>query len=172
MGRMWPNLKINPHAMAENVNVGLFTYPVLMVKWIFCFIKLNHVPVGEDCATFEITRDIAQRFNAVYGPHFTIPEVFIPKRVRAWCPCLSRRKNVEIWWNAIMWSALLEDPNAKAEKIKRGDWPDELPVIRYDVKNKAGVSTLLDILSGVLLGHIVELEAEFNVKCMGISKAR
>ena len=121
---------------AENINVGLFTYPVLMAADILLY-QANQVPVGEDQKQhLEITRDIAQRFNALYGPHFAVPEVFIPKAV--------------------------------AKKIKRAVTDsDEPPVIRYDVKNKAGVSNLLDILSGVSGKTIAELEQEFEGKMYG-----
>ena len=63
---------------------------------------------------------------------------------------------------------LLEDPKAVAKKIKRAVTDsDEPPVIRYDVKNKAGVSNLLDILSGVSGKTIAELEQEFEGKMYG-----
>ena len=64
---------------ADNINAGLFTYPVLMAADILLY-QANLVPVGEDQRQhLEITRDIAGRFNGVYGPVFTVPEAFIPK---------------------------------------------------------------------------------------------
>lgn len=64
---------------AENINVGLFTYPVLMAADILLY-QANQVPVGEDQKQhLEITRDIANRFNALYGDLFAVPEPFIPK---------------------------------------------------------------------------------------------
>ncbi|KYK90031.1 tryptophanyl-tRNA synthetase, partial [Aggregatibacter actinomycetemcomitans serotype d str. SA508] len=154
---------------AENVNVGLFTYPVLMAADILLY-QANQVPVGEDQKQhLEITRDIAQRFNALYGPHFAVPEVFIPKagaRVMSLLePEKKMSKSDENRNNVI---GLLEDPKAVAKKIRRAVTDsDEPPVIRYDVKNKAGVSNLLDILSGVSGKTIAELEQEFEGKMYG-----
>ena len=154
---------------AENINVGLFTYPVLMAADILLY-QANQVPVGEDQKQhLEITRDIAQRFNALYGPHFAVPEVFIPKagaRVMSLLePEKKMSKSDENRNNVI---GLLEDPKAVAKKIKRAVTDsDEPPVIRYDVKNKAGVSNLLDILSGVSGKTIAELEQEFEGKMYG-----
>ena len=64
---------------ADNINAGLFTYPVLMAADILLY-QADLVPVGEDQKQHvEITRDIAKRFNGVYGDTFTLPEPFIPK---------------------------------------------------------------------------------------------
>lgn len=64
---------------ADNINAGLFTYPVLMAADILLY-QADLVPVGEDQKQHvELTRDIAHRFNAVYGDVFTMPEPFIPK---------------------------------------------------------------------------------------------
>ena len=64
----------------ENVNAGLFTYPVLMAADILLY-QADLVPVGEDQKQHvEICRDIANRFNGIYGNVFTIPEPYIPKR--------------------------------------------------------------------------------------------
>ena len=168
MGRM-TQFKDKSARYAENINVGLFTYPVLMASDILLY-QANQVPVGEDQKQhLEITRDIAQRFNALYGPHFAVPEVFIPKagaRVMSLLePEKKMSKSDENRNNVI---GLLEDPKAVAKKIKRAVTDsDEPPVIRYDVKNKAGVSNLLDILSGVSGKTIAELEQEFEGKMYG-----
>ena len=64
---------------SENVNAGLFTYPVLMAADILLY-QADLVPVGEDQKQhLELTRDVAQRFNGVYGDVFTVPEPYIPK---------------------------------------------------------------------------------------------
>lgn len=164
---------------AENINVGLFTYPVLMAADILLY-QANQVPVGEDQKQhLEITRDIANRFNALYGKKdaegnlleemFVVPEVFIPKtgaRVMSLLePEKKMSKSDENRNNVI---GLLEDPKAVAKKIKRAMTDgDEPPVVRYDVKNKAGVSNLLDILAGVTGKTIAELEQEFEGKMYG-----
>ena len=64
---------------ADNINAGLYTYPVLMASDILLY-QADLVPVGQDQKQhLEITRDIAQRFNALYGDVFTVPEAYIPK---------------------------------------------------------------------------------------------
>lgn len=163
----------------DNVNVGLFTYPVLMAADILLY-QANQVPVGDDQKQhLEITRDIANRFNALYGkkdaegnviePIFQVPEVFIAKtgaRIMSLLePTKKMSKSDENRNNVI---GLLEEPKAVEKKIKRAMTDgDEPPVVRYDVQNKAGVSNLLDILASVTGKTIAELEAEFEGKMYG-----
>lgn len=163
----------------ENVNVGLFTYPVLMAADILLY-QANQVPVGDDQKQhLEITRDIANRFNALYGkkdvegnviePVFQVPEVFIGKagaRVMSLLEPTKKMSKSDDNRNNVI--GLLEDPKAVAKKIKRAMTDgDEPPVVRYDRENKAGVSNLLDILSAVSGKTIAELEVEFEGKMYG-----
>lgn len=168
MGRM-TQFKDKSARHADNINVGLFTYPVLMAADILLY-QANQVPVGDDQRQhLEITRDIANRFNNIYGDIFAIPEAFVPKsgaRVMSLLePEKKMSKSDENRNNVI---GLLEDPKAVAKKIKRAKTDgDEPPVVRYDLQNKAGVSNLLDILSGVTGKSIPELESEFEGKMYG-----
>ncbi|WGE58654.1 tryptophan--tRNA ligase [Actinobacillus equuli] len=163
----------------ENVNIGLFTYPVLMAADILLY-QANQVPVGDDQKQhLEITRDIANRFNALYGkkdaegnviePVFQVPEVFIAKagaRVMSLLEPTKKMSKSDDNRNNVI--GLLEAPKAVAKKIKRAMTDgDEPPVVRYDRENKAGVSNLLDILSAVSGKTIAELEAEFEGKMYG-----
>ncbi|HGM9749019.1 TPA: tryptophan--tRNA ligase [Proteus mirabilis] len=154
---------------AENINAGLFDYPVLMAADILLY-QTNQVPVGIDQKQhLELSRDIAQRFNAIYGDIFTVPDPFIPKggaRVMALQdPAKKMSKSDDNRNNVI---ALLEDPKAAAKKIKRAVTDsEEPPRVAYDLENKAGVSNLLDILAGVTGKTIPELEAEFEDKMYG-----
>ncbi|HEK3172719.1 TPA: tryptophan--tRNA ligase [Proteus mirabilis] len=154
---------------AENINAGLFDYPVLMAADILLY-QTNQVPVGIDQKQhLELSRDIAQRFNAIYGDIFTVPDPFIPKggaRVMALQdPAKKMSKSDDNRNNVI---ALLEDPKAAAKKIKRAVTDsEEPPRVAYDLENKAGVSNLLDILAGVTGKTIPELEAEFEGKMYG-----
>lgn len=157
----------------ENVNVGLFTYPVLMAADILLY-QANQVPVGDDQRQhLEISRDIAQRFNALYDDPFTVPEAFIPKagaRVMSLLEPTKKMSKSDDNRNNVI--GLLEDPKAVAKKIKRAVTDsDEPPVVKYDRENKAGVSNLLDILSGVTGKTIAELEAEFDGKMYGHLKS-
>ena len=153
----------------ENINAGLFDYPVLMAADILLS-PTHQVPVGEDQKQhLELSRDIAHRFNALYGDVFKVPEPFIPKsgaRVMSLLePTKKMSKSDENRNNVI---GLLEDPKSVVKKIKRAVTDsEEPPVVRYDVKEKAGVSNLLDILSGVTGKSIVELEQEFEGKMYG-----
>nr|WP_113867483.1 tryptophan--tRNA ligase [Brenneria salicis]NMN90286.1 tryptophanyl-tRNA synthetase [Brenneria salicis ATCC 15712 = DSM 30166]RBP61210.1 tryptophanyl-tRNA synthetase [Brenneria salicis ATCC 15712 = DSM 30166]RLM30233.1 tryptophan--tRNA ligase [Brenneria salicis ATCC 15712 = DSM 30166] len=154
----------------ENINAGLFDYPVLMAADILLY-QTTQVPVGEDQKQhLELSRDIAQRFNSLYGENiFKIPEPFIPKsgaRVMSLLdPTRKMSKSDDNRNNVI---GLLEEPKAVVKKIKRAVTDsDEPPVVRYDIVNKAGVSNLLDILSGVTGKTIVELEQAFSGQMYG-----
>lgn len=154
---------------SENINAGLFDYPVLMAADILLY-QANLVPVGDDQKQhLELTRDIAMRFNALYGDVFTVPEPFIAKvgaRVMSLQePTKKMSKSDENRNNVI---GLLENPKDVEKKIKRAMTDsDEPPVVRYDLKNKVGVSNLLDILTGVTGKPIAELEKEFEGKMYG-----
>ncbi|AJJ11889.1 tryptophan--tRNA ligase [Yersinia rohdei] len=154
---------------AENINAGLFDYPVLMAADILLY-QTNQVPVGEDQKQhLELSRDIAGRFNNLYGDIFKIPEPFIPKagaRVMSLQdPTKKMSKSDDNRSNVI---ELLEDPKSVVKKIKRAMTDsDEPAVIRYDTEKKAGVSNLLDILAGVTGQSIPELEAQFAGQMYG-----
>ena len=154
---------------SENINAGLFDYPVLMAADILLY-QTNQVPVGEDQKQhLELSRDIAQRFNALYGDVFKVPEPFIPKsgaRVMSLLEPTKKMSKSDDNRNNVI--GLLEDPKAVTKKIKLAMTDsEEPPVVRYDVVNKAGVSNLLDILAGVTGKSIAQLEAEFEGQMYG-----
>ena len=172
MGRM-TQFKDKSARYEGNVSVGLFTYPVLMAADILLY-QAKQVPVGDDQKQhLEITRDIAQRFNALYGDIFTIPEVFIPKagaRVMSLLDPNKKMSKSDDNRNNVI--GLLEDPKAVAKKIKRAVTDsEEPPRVKFDVENKPGVSNLLSILSAITEKSIPELEAEFEGKLYGHLKA-
>ena len=154
---------------AENINAGLFDYPVLMAADILLY-QANLVPVGDDQKQhLELTRDIASRFNALYGEIFKVPEPFIAQagaRVMSLQdPSKKMSKSDENRNNVI---GLLENPKDVEKKIKRAVTDsDDPPIVHYDVKNKAGVSNLLDILTGITGTPIAELEQQFEGKMYG-----
>lgn len=154
---------------AENINAGLFSYPVLMAADILLY-QTQQVPVGEDQKQhLELTRDLAQRFNALYGEIFTVPDPFIPgagARVMSLLePNKKMSKSDENRNNVI---GLLEDPQSVAKKIKRAVTDsDDPPIIRYDRQQKPGVANLLEILSAISGQSIPQLEAEFSDKMYG-----
>ena len=128
--------------------------------WHFKHIAVNRV---------KALGDIAQRFNAIYGDVFKVPEPFIPKsgaRVMSLLEPTKKMSKSDDNRNNVI--GLLEDPKSVVKKLKRAVTDsDEPPVVRYDVQNKAGVSNLLDILSGVTGQSIPELEKHFEGKMYG-----
>lgn len=148
----------------ENINAGLFSYPALMAADILLY-QASQVPVGEDQKQhLELSRDIAQRFNKQYGKIFTVPEPFIPKNGGARVMSLQEphKKMSKSDDNTNNIIGLLENIDSVEKKIKRAVTDsDEPALIRYDVEKKAGISNLLDILSGVSGQPISELETQF-----------
>lgn len=154
---------------ANNINVGLFGYPVLMAADILLY-QANEIPVGQDQKQhLELTRDIATRFNNAYGDTFTIPEPFIPElgaKVMSLQDPLKKMSKSDDNRNNVI--GLLEDPKKIMKKIKKAMTDsDEPPVVRFDTENKPGVSNLLSLMSGVSGKSIAGLEAEFEGKMYG-----
>ena len=153
----------------NNVTVGLFYYPFLMAADILLY-KTNLVPVGIDQKQhLELTCDIAERFNNLYGPVFTLPKPFIPehgaKIMSLQNPEKKMSKSDDNRNNVI---TLLEEPKSIVKKIKRAVTDsDEPPVVRYDKVNKPGVSNLLDLMSSVTNIPISQLEQHFEGKMYG-----
>ena len=145
---------------ADNINAGLFTYPSLMAADILLY-QTDLVPVGEDQRQhLEITRDIGERFNGLYGETFRIPEAYIGKvgaRVMALQdPTKKMSKSDENKNNTI---AILDDPAVIMNKVKRAVTDSENEV-RF-AEEKPGISNLLSIYSGVTGKTIAEAEKEF-----------
>ena len=153
----------------NNVNVGLFDYPVLMAADILLY-QANQVPVGHDQKQhLELTRDIAYRFNTLYGEVFTMPEPYIPEQgarvMSLQEPTKKMSKSDDNRNNVI---GLLEDPKSIAKKIKRAMTDsEEPPVVRFDIAEKPGVSNLLTLLHWATGKPITQLEQEFEGKMYG-----
>lgn len=145
---------------ADNINAGLFTYPTLMAADILLY-QTDLVPVGEDQRQhLELTRDIAQRFNGVYGETFRVPEAYIGKvgaRVMALQePTKKMSKSDENQNNII---TLMDDPKVIINKMKRA-MTDSDAEVRYG-EDKPGISNLLNIYCAVTGKSIAEAEKEF-----------
>lgn len=146
---------------ADNINSGLFTYPVLMAADILLY-QTDLVPVGEDQRQhLEITRDIATRFNGVYGDVFKVPEAYIGKvgaRVMALQqPDKKMSKSDENKNNTI---ALLDEPAVIMNKFKKAV-TDSDNQVRFS-EDKPGVSNLLSIYSAVTGISVPDAEKEFT----------
>ncbi|MDP5292241.1 tryptophan--tRNA ligase [Oceanimonas sp. CHS3-5] len=154
---------------AENINAGLFTYPALMAADILLY-QANQVPVGNDQKQhLELTRDIAYRFNQLYGDVFTVPEPFIPEDgARIMSLQEPTKKMSKSDDNANNFIGLLEDPKKITKKLKRALTDSEdPPQVRFDTAEKPGVSNLLTLMAGASGRPVAELEQHFEGKMYG-----
>ncbi len=151
---------------ADNVNVGLFSYPVLMAADILLY-KPDFVPVGADQKQhLEIARDIAERFNRLYGDVFTIPEPYIPKTgARVMSLQDPEKKMSKSDDNTNAWVAILDDRDTIIRKFKRAVTDSGSGVIMSD--EKQGISNLITIYSAVTGKSVSETEKEFDGKGYG-----
>ena len=152
---------------ADRASVGLFTYPILQAADILLY-QADAVPVGEDQRQhLELTRDLAQRFNTLYGPTFTVPSAFIPsataKITDLQDPTAKMSKSASTANGLI---DLLENPVRSAKKI-RSAVTDTGRDIVYDPEAKPGVSNLLTIYSALTGRSIASLEADYAGKGYG-----
>ncbi len=146
----------------ENINSGLFTYPVLMAADILLY-QTDVVPVGEDQRQhLEICRDIAERFNNIYGEVFKIPEGYIPKVgakiMGLQNPTKKMSKSESDNDNNVIY--LLDDLNLIRNKIKRSVTDSENE-IRFS-EDKPGISNLLNIYGAVTGKTPQDAEREFS----------
>ncbi len=147
---------------ADNINAGLFTYPVLMAGDILLY-QSDLVPVGADQKQhIEIARDIAIRFNNAYGEAFTVPEGFMPKiggRVMSLQdPSMKMSKSDP---NPNGFVAIMDDPAVIMKKFKRAV-TDSDTFIAFDPENKPGVSNLLSIYTSFTGLTMDEAVAHFD----------
>ncbi|MCD7880713.1 MAG: tryptophan--tRNA ligase [Clostridiales bacterium] len=157
-------------AHAENINAGLFTYPCLMAADILLY-QADYVPVGEDQKQHcELTRDIAERFNAIYGPVFKVPEPYIPKmgaRVMSLTSPENKMSKSDLDPNGCVY--LLEDPAVIAKKFKRAVTDSE-DCVRYDPASKPGISNLMQIYAATTGRSLEAIETEFAGQGYGAFK--
>ncbi len=152
-----------------NMNSGLFTYPVLMAADILLY-RADRVPVGEDQKQhLELARDIATRFNNLYGDVFTVPDPYIPEHgARVMSLLEPSKKMSKSDTNPGNFIALLEDPKKIIKKIKRAVTDsDEQANIYYNVNEKPGVSNLLSLLSCASGQTIDALVPQYEDKMYG-----
>ncbi len=151
---------------ADNINSGLYTYPVLMAADILLY-QADVVPVGVDQKQhLELTRDIAERFNNIYGDVFTIPEPYIGKvgaKVMSLQDPLKKMSKSDENPNASIY--LMDDPDTIIRKFKRAV-TDSGNEVRYSA-DKPGVSNLMDIYGAATGKTKEEIEREFDSKGYG-----
>ena len=155
---------------AENINGGLFTYPALMAADILLY-QADYVPVGQDQKQHcELTRDIALRFNNIYGETFKVPEPYIPKvgaRIMSLTVPTSKMSKSDPQGCVL----LMDAPEEIARKFKRAVTDSDTEnCVRYDLEHKPGVANLMSIYSSVSGKSFAEIETEFEGKGYGAFK--
>ena len=157
---------------ADNINGGLFTYPALMAADILLY-QPDYVPVGNDQKQHvELTRNVAQRFNNIYGDVFKLPEPYIPQvgaRVMSLTSPEKKMSKSDKDPNGCVY--MLEKPEDIMRKFKRAITDSDTErCVRYDRANKPGVATLIDIYAAVTGKSYEAIEAEFEGKGYGAFK--
>ena len=155
---------------SDNINAGLFTYPCLMAADILLY-QADIVPVGADQKQHvEICRDIANRFNGIYGNVFKVPEPYIPKSgARVMSLADPTRKMSKSDPNPKGTVYLTDEPNVIMKKFKSAVTDSEMSV-RYD-EGKDGINNLMTIYSAVTGKDFDTIEAEFAGRGYGDFKA-
>ncbi len=151
---------------ADNVNAGLFTYPALMAADILLY-QADMVPVGADQRQhLEITRDVAQRFNGIYGNVFKIPEAYVPKtaaRVMSLQDPQNKMSKSDTNINGCVY--ILDPPETIIKKFKRAV-TDSDACVRY-ADGKDGINNLMGIYSSITGKSFADIESEFAGKGYG-----
>ena len=146
---------------SEGSSVGLFTYPILMAADILIY-QADQVPVGEDQRQhLELARNLAQRFNHRFGKTFTVPEAYIVKETAKIFDL--QDPTAKMSGSAASHSGvvdLTDDPKKAAKKVRAAvtDSGDE---VRFDQKDKPGVSNLLVIYSALTGRTIADIERQY-----------
>lgn len=154
----------------DSIPAGLLVYPPLMAADILLY-QTNYVPVGDDQKQhMEITRDLAQRFNRLYGEVFTIPDIYLGHdgtRVMSLQEPTKKMSKSDDNTTATIY--LLDEPKTIEKKIKRAQTDSENSV-HYDRENKPGISNLIEIFSAVTDHTHEEVEAAYAGKGYGAFK--
>lgn len=151
---------------ADNINAGLFTYPALMAADILLF-QADVVPVGIDQKQhLELTRDLAERFNNLYGDVFTVPEPYIGKvgaKIMSLQDPLKKMSKSDENPNGSIY--LMDDPDTIMRKCKRAVTDSEASIVYRD--EQPGVKNLIDIYSTCVSQTPAETVKEFDGRGYG-----
>ncbi|HPE16949.1 MAG TPA: tryptophan--tRNA ligase [Oscillospiraceae bacterium] len=152
---------------ADNINAGLFTYPALMAADILLY-QTDLVPVGADQKQHvELTRDIAARFNGIYGDVFRLPEPYIPPvGARVMCltdPANKMSKSDEVSGGCVY---LMDSPDVISRAFKRAV-TDSGTCVHADAEQKPGVTNLMNIYACATGKTAREIETEFSGRGYG-----
>lgn len=158
---------------ADNINGGLFTYPALMAADILLY-QADFVPVGDDQKQHvELCRDVAIRFNNIYGDVFTVPQAYIPRvgaRIMSLTDPTSKMSKSDKDPNGCV--HLMEKPEDIMRKFKRAvtDSDTSENCVRFDPAEKPGVANLMQIYSCATGKSFDEIEKDFLGKGYGAFK--
>ena len=148
---------------ADNINGGLFTYPALMAADILLY-QPDYVPVGNDQKQHvELTRDVAERFNHIYGDVFKVPEPYIPKvgaRVMSLSDPASKMSKSDKDPGGCIY--IMQSPDDIMRCFKRAVTDSETGHCVYACPEKLGVTNLMQIYSVCTGKTMDEIEAEFD----------
>lgn len=172
LGRM-TQFKEKSSRQGDNIGAGLFTYPTLMAADILLY-QADFVPVGDDQKQHvELCRDVAIRFNNIYGDVFTIPQAYIPRvgaRIMSLTDPTSKMSKSDKDPNGCV--HLLESPDDIMRKFKRAvtDSDTSENCVRFDPAEKPGVSNLMQIYACATGKTFDEIEKDFLGKGYGAFK--
>ena len=157
---------------SDNINSGLFTYPALMAADILLY-QTDLVPVGVDQRQhLELTRDLAIRFNNLYGNTFKVPEAYIPKvgaKIMSLQDPTKKMSKSDTDINASI--SVIDDTDTIIRKFKRAVTDSETEV-RFDEENKPGISNLMTIYGAITGQSMEQIENEFAGKGYGEFKLK
>ena len=146
---------------ADNINCGLFAYPVLMAADILLY-QADLVPIGADQKQhLELCRDVAERFNAVYGDVFTIPEGYFPKVGARVMSLQEPTRKMSKSDPEETYIAILDKPDVIRKKLRRAVTDCDNTVV-FDPENKPGVANLMSIMSALSGRTMDEISADYN----------
>ena len=154
---------------ADNINAGLFTYPVLMAADILLY-QTHLVPIGADQKQhLELARDIAERFNSIYGDVFVVPEGYFPKVGARVMSLQEPTRKMSKSDPEETYIAILDKPDIIRKKFRRAVTDCDMRVV-YDPENKPGIANLMSIMSALTGKSMDEITNEYDGKGYGVFK--
>jgi len=154
---------------ADNINAGLFTYPSLMAADILLY-QTNLVPIGADQKQhLELARNLAERFNGVYGDTFVVPEGYFPKVGARIMSLKEPTRKMSKSDAPDTYIALLDEPNIIRKKFRSAVTDSDNSVV-FDTENKPGIANLMSIMSAVTGKSMDTISSEYDGRGYGVFK--
>ena len=168
LGRM-TQFKDKSAKHADNINCGLFAYPVLMAADILLYMS-DVVPIGADQKQhLELARDIALRFNAIYGDVFVVPEGYFPKVGARVMSLQEPTRKMSKSDPEETYIAILDKPDVIRKKLRRAVTDSE-NTVAFDPENRPGVSNLMSIMSALTGRSMEDISGEYSGRGYGVFK--